>query len=70
MTLKELLPAVRELPPSDKIRLIRILAEELEQVEDVSPLEPNKIYYLHTPYDTLGAGKILMESMNQIEDKN
>jgi hypothetical protein len=32
MTLKELLPAVRQLPASDKLRLIRILAEELDTI--------------------------------------
>jgi hypothetical protein len=61
MTLKELLPAVRQLPASDKLRLIRILAEELDTIEDISPLEPYKIYYLHTPYDIYGAGKVLKE---------
>ena len=65
MTLKELLPAVRQLPTSDKLRLIRILAEELDTIEDISPLEPHKIYYLPTPYNIVGAGKILMESIDQ-----
>jgi len=70
MTLKELLPAVRELPVGDKIRLIRILAEELESVEDISPLEPHKIYYLPTPYNIYGAGKVLMEPMNPLENED
>ena len=46
MSLTELLPSVRRLPASDKLRLIRILAEELEPDEDIYPLQPNKIYYL------------------------
>ena len=70
MTLKELLPAVRQLPASDKVRLIRILAEELDTVEDISPLQPHKIYYLPTPYNIAGAGKILMENMEQTGDNN
>ena len=70
MTLIELLPAVRELPASDKIRLIRILAEELESVEDISPLEPHKVYYLPTPYNIYGTGKVLMETMTQQENEN
>ena len=46
MTLAELLPAIRQLPALDKLRLIRILAEELDMVEDIAPFEPHKIYYL------------------------
>ena len=64
MTLSELLPAARKLPTVDKLRLIRILAEELDTHEDISPLELHKIYYLATPYQISGVGKTLMESMN------
>lgn len=63
MTLTEVLPAVRQLPTLDKIRLIRILAEELDLEEDIFPFEPYKIYYLPTPYNTFGAGKALMDAM-------
>ena len=64
MTLTELLPDARKLSAVDKLRLIRILAEELDTSEDISPLEPHKVYYLATPYHTSGVGKTLMESMN------
>ncbi len=63
MSLAEILPAVRQLPTPDKIRLIRILAEELEIGEDIFPLKPYKIYYLPTPYNTFGAGRALMDAM-------
>lgn len=63
MTLNEILPAVRELPLTDKIRLLRILAEQLDSAEDIFPFEPNKIYYLGTPYNAFGAGKALMDAM-------
>jgi len=63
VTLTEVLPAVRQLPTLDKIRLIRILAEELDTEEDIFPFEPYKIYYLPTPYNTFGAGKALMDAM-------
>ncbi len=63
MSLAEILPAVRELPALDKLRLIRILAEELDTGEDISPFEPNKIYYLPTPYEVYGAGEVLMKAM-------
>lgn len=63
MTLSEILPIVRQLSVGDKIRLIRILAEELDVQEDIFPLEPYKTYYLLTPYDTKGAGRMLMEAV-------
>lgn len=63
VTLTEILPAIRQLPTLDKIRLIRILAEELDTEENIFPFEPYKIYYLPTPYNTFGAGKALMDAM-------
>jgi len=63
MTLIEILPAVRQLPALDKLRLIRILAEELDTNEAIFPFEPGKIYYLATPYNTFEAGKALMSAM-------
>ncbi|AVH73105.1 hypothetical protein [Nostoc sp. 'Lobaria pulmonaria (5183) cyanobiont'] len=65
MTLTELLPAVRKLSMSEKIKLIRILAEELDTNEDISPLEPFKTYDLPTPYNSFGAGEILMQALKQ-----
>jgi hypothetical protein len=65
MTLIELLPAVRQLSAPEKLKLIRLLAEDLEKAEDISPLEPFKTYEITTPYNTFGAGAVLMESLNQ-----
>ena len=67
MTLAQLLPAVRQLPAVDKLRLIRILAEELDTGENVLPLVPCKVYYLPTPYDAFGAGRALMDAMESAE---
>ena len=67
MTLAELLPAIRQLPALDKLRLIRILAEELDTAEDIAPFEPHKVYYLPTPYNTFGAGSALMQAMQQTD---
>src|ERR1700740_79712 len=67
MTLAELLPAIRQLPALEKLRLIRILAEDLDTAEDIAPFEPHKIYYLPTPYNTFGAGRALMQAMQQPE---
>jgi hypothetical protein len=63
MTLTEILPTIRQLPVLDKIRLIRILAEELDIEADFSPFEPYKVYYLATPYNVFGAGKALMDAL-------
>ncbi|WP_414530083.1 hypothetical protein [Nodularia chucula] len=67
MTLTELLPAVRKLSVSEKLKLIRILAEELDTSENISPLEPFKTYDLPTPYDSFGAGEILMQTLKESE---
>lgn len=50
------------LPALDKLRLIRILAEELEGDKDF-PFESGKSYYLPMPYDSYGAAAVLAEAM-------
>ncbi len=65
MSLTELLPTIRQLPAFEKVRLIRILAEELETEEDISPLQPNKLYYLPTPYNSYGVGSALMTALSE-----
>ena len=64
MNLTELLPAVQQLPAVDKLRLIRILAEELDTGEDIAPLVPHRVYQLPTPYDMYGAGKKLSDALD------
>jgi hypothetical protein len=65
MQLAEVLPFARLLSATEKLKLIRILAEDLDMTEDISPLEPFKTYDLPTPYDSFGAGAILMETLKQ-----
>jgi hypothetical protein len=48
MTLADLLSAVRQLFPTENLKLIQILAEELDKAENISPLEPFKTYDLPT----------------------
>ncbi len=43
MTLTEVLPAIRQLSVVEKLKLIRILAEDLEAGEDISHLLPSSI---------------------------
>ena len=65
--LANLLPAVQQLPASDKLELLRILLSELYDGQDISPFEPFKTYTLSTPYNTFGAGAMLMQSMPKTE---
>ncbi|MBD2426642.1 hypothetical protein H6G62_11765 [Phormidium sp. FACHB-1136] len=67
MTLSEVLPSVRKLSVIEKLKLIRILAEDLEAAEDISPLEPFKTYDLPTPYNNFGAGATLMQALEAID---
>ena len=52
MTLTDILPFVRQLRMLDKLRLIRIIAEQLDTDENIFPLESDKIYDMPTPYNT------------------
>ncbi|HIK33363.1 MAG TPA: hypothetical protein IGS17_15895 [Oscillatoriales cyanobacterium M59_W2019_021] len=65
MTLTELLPAIRKLSLPDRLQLFRLLAEEFDLQEDIAPLKPFKVYYLSTPYNSFGAGTILMQVLNE-----
>lgn len=67
MTLADVLPAARRLSPSEKLKLIRILAEDLETADDIAPLEPFKTYDLPTPYACFGVGSVLMEAFQQTD---
>ncbi len=63
ITLAEIIPPAKQLAAADKIRLIRILAEELDTGETIFPLESNKTYSLPTPYNAFGAAEILMKAL-------
>ena len=65
MTLADVLPAIRQLSASEKLKLIRILAEDLDVADNIAPLEPFKTYDLPTPYDNFGAGAVLMQTLNK-----
>jgi hypothetical protein len=70
ITLIEIVPAVRMLPALDKLRLIRILAEELEVTKEIFPFESGKTYYLPTPYNSYGAAAILAEAMATYQEES
>jgi hypothetical protein len=63
MTLAEVLPAVRQLTASEKLKLIRLLAEDLDRDEALSLYEDGKVYNLPTPYDSYGAAQALADAL-------
>jgi hypothetical protein len=67
MALSNLLPSIQQLSFVDKLRLIGILAEEVQQPFQetaTSPyLRPDQIHYIYTPYHTFGAAEILMKTL-------
>ena len=65
MALADILPAVQQLTATEKLRLIRILAEDLDTAENIAPLEPFKTYNLPTTYDNFGAGEALMQALHR-----
>lgn len=67
MTLTDVLPTILKLPALDKLKLIRILAEELESAKDIFPFDPNKTYHLATPYDSFGSAQVLAEALAEYE---
>ena len=67
MTLIEILPTIRQLPALEKLRLIRILAEELDAGAEIYPFEHHKTYLLPTPYSMFGAGQALAEALATFE---
>jgi len=70
MILTDILPLVRQLRTLDKLRLIRIIAEQLDTDENISPLEPGKIYDMPTPYHTYGVAEILMNKLEVTDTDN
>ena len=70
MMLTEIVPAVCMLPAFDKLRLIRILAEELESAKEILPFESGKTYYLPTPYNSYGAAAILAEAVATYQEES
>ena len=72
LTLTELLPNIHQLTFFDKVRLIRLLAEEMEapKSQEQTYFEPNKIYYVHTPQFEAGAADILMQALMEASQDN
>ncbi len=69
-TLTEIVSAIRALPALDKLKLIRIIAEELEDDQEIFPFESGKTYCLPTPYNSCGAALALAEAMAVYQEGN
>nr|VFK15630.1 MAG: hypothetical protein BECKLPF1236B_GA0070989_108112 [Candidatus Kentron sp. LPFa] len=69
ITLQGIFPDLGQVSSYDKLRLIRVLAEaeELEISEKIFPFEQGKTYSLPTPYDTFGAGGMLMRTLKGLK---
>lgn len=68
MTLAEVLPAVRQLTASEKLKLIRLLAEDLDRDGALSLFEHGKVYNLPTPYDSYGAAQALADALTAAQE--
>ena len=65
MSLAELLPTARALPAADKLRLIRILAKEVDLELEIAPLEHGRTYQLSTPVFETGAAAALLRELDE-----
>ncbi|MCB9109074.1 MAG: hypothetical protein H6633_33240 [Anaerolineales bacterium] len=61
MTIKELLPELRDLPRADKIRLIQFLAAELAKEEGLSLLQVEETYAVWPSFDGCEPANALLE---------
>lgn len=66
MSLAEVLPEVQSLSQLDKIRLIQVLAQELERQVDIL-IEPGRSYPLSSPDGAFSAAAALLQAVQ--EDK-
>lgn len=63
MSFLELLPEVQALSRLDKLRLIRLLAEDLAQSEEAMPLKPGQEYPLWSPDRAFDAAAVLLREL-------
>lgn len=70
MTLSDVIPVVQQLSSIEKRELIKLLIAELPNTQQIAPLQPFKTYCFHTPYQTVGAGKLLMQALQAATELN
>lgn len=64
MSLTKMLPDIRLLSPPDKLRLILLLAMDIDTVDAVEPLEHGRAYRLASPTFEVGAAEALLKELN------
>jgi hypothetical protein len=64
MSLTELLPVVHALPRVDKLKLLRMLADDLAAEELGQALESGTRHTLWSPYDAYDAAAVLLEAID------
>jgi len=64
MSLADILPTVRSLSAADKLRLIRLLAEQVELDAQIAPPEHGRTYVVSTPVFEPGAAEILLHELD------
>ena len=65
MSLQELIPALRELPRVEKLRLVQFLVNELAREAELTPLQPHAAYPVWSPYDASEAAETLLKMLEQ-----
>ena len=71
--LEQAITKLKTLPPIEQDAIASIilkkleLAENLDAINHIDPLEPFKTYDLPTPYHSFGAGAILMAALQQTD---
>lgn len=65
MSLIELLPAIHALPRADKLRLMRVLIEELANEEAIALSSTDTAHTIWTPYDAYDAAAALLQVLHE-----
>ncbi len=68
LSLAEIVPMARQLTSVDKLRLIRILAEEIEASENIAPFVVGATYHISTAYDAMGAARTLADALSSADN--
>lgn len=63
MTLSEIIPDARSLSAADKLRLIRILADDVDPEPEIGPLQHGRTYTVATPAFEPGAAEALRREL-------
>jgi hypothetical protein len=63
MSLAEMLPEIRSFSAADELRVIGLLAEQLDEEGDIAPVEHGGTYKVSTPAIEPGASAVLRQEL-------